>query len=109
MGPAGLAESNEYWKRLSSKVLHGTRLQSVDRLCAVSLVKRFAWPAYFAGPDGGSGSGSRLGCDVQTLRFSDTATIAANLWLASGQPLIPFDMDAKRWAIKEWNGQWLHL
>lgn len=106
MGPAGLAESAEYWKRLCSKGLHGTRLQKVDRLCAVSLVKRFAWPAYFSGPNGGSGS--RLGCDVQTLRFSDTSTIAANLWLAAGKPLVPYDKQLKRWIRDEWNGQWLH-
>lgn len=108
MGPAEFRDSKKYWKELHSpnwKGINGTRLQSSDRFCAISLVKRFAWPAYFAGPE--NGDRGRLGLDVRGLRFSDTATIAAANWLSDGKPLTPYSAKGS-WNIRGWSGQWLH-
>jgi CRISPR-associated protein Cmr2 len=106
MGPAEFHASREFWASLTSRKeqpnwngLRGTRLQKSDRLCAVSLVKRFAWPAYFGGKNG------RLGLELKKLRFSDTATVAARRWLAAVPALDP---DAIREEHDDWSGQWLH-
>jgi CRISPR-associated protein Cmr2 len=99
MGPADFAASRAFWAALAGrglKDLPGTRLQKSDRLCAVSLVKRFAWPAYFA---------ERLGLPLKALRFSDTATVAARRWLRSEPRLDP---EAVRRQHGDWSGQWLH-
>lgn len=95
MGPADLAESRRFWQAACKFSIEGTRLQSVDRLCAISLVKRFAWPVYFA---------PKLNLDPRVLRFSDTATIAARRWLKSAD----IDPNDIRRQHKDWNGQWLH-
>ncbi len=83
---------------------HGTGLQSSDKLCAVALVTRFMWPAYFAEtPD--KRLTNRLGVHVHKLRFTDTATMAARKWLADGESLDPLAV----WEAEEhWSGQWLH-
>jgi CRISPR-associated protein Cmr2 len=103
MGPAELNASGEFWVSLTARKkeprwegLQGVRLQKSDRLCAVSLVKRFAWPAYFAG---------KLGLKLKELRFSDTATVAARRWLADAEELDP---DKVREEKGHWSGQWLH-
>jgi CRISPR-associated protein Cmr2 len=100
MGPAELNASKEFWKQVATnwKGIGGTRLQKSDRLCAIGLVKRFAWPIYFAPPD-------RLDLPVSKLRFSDTATLAARRWLET-QPKI--EPEALRDEEGAWNGQWLH-
>jgi CRISPR-associated protein Cmr2 len=103
MGPAGLAEAGELWRAAQScGGLRGSRVGPRERLCAVSLVKRFAWPAYFARSGGRPG---RLGVPLHELRFSDTATVAAALWLRSGEPLSP---ERVRREHGDWSGQWLH-
>lgn len=115
MGPADVGDSRQFWETLTldwEKGLNGTRLQSVDRLSAISLVKRFAWSAYFAGANGGPDS--RLGLDVRDLPFPDTATIAAQNWLEeweqaskTEQKKIIIDRSSRN-RLCEWNGQWLH-
>ncbi len=98
MGPAEFNASKAFWKKLATPAwrgIQGTRLQKSDRLCAVSLVKRFAWPGYFA---------DRLGLPVEGLRFSDTATLAARHWLN----IAGIDPQELRDQEGAWNGQWLH-
>ena len=99
MGPASFGGSKEFWEKLGGlnwKGFGGSRLRKRDRLCALSLVKRFAWPAYFAG---------RLHQEVEKLRFADTATLAARRWLAEPPAIDPEQLRDDEGA---WNGQWLH-
>ncbi|OWK41127.1 type III-B CRISPR-associated protein Cas10/Cmr2 [Fimbriiglobus ruber] len=122
MGLAELKASNEFWAKLTKLKpdrsnspgwdgLDGTRLQSRDKLCAVSLVKRFAWPAYFAKTPRHTG---RLGVHVHELKFADTATIAAARWLPSPDELPDADDEdvgfgkADWRTLSRWSGQWLH-
>jgi CRISPR-associated protein Cmr2 len=94
MGPAGLKESRDFWQSAQTKSYSGTRLQAADRLCAISLVKRFVWPCSLS---------KTLKIETKALRYSDTATIAAGHWL-------------KKAGIKPdeyfrnggWSGHWLH-
>jgi CRISPR-associated protein Cmr2 len=102
MGPARLEESRAFWQDFSLKVRHrGTHTRANERLCAVSLVKRFAWAAYFA---------DRLGLKPEELRFDDTATEAARCWLRDAQHAEPIHPDTIRQTSKrkDWSGQWLH-
>ncbi len=97
MGPANLKQSREFWESAAkNKGVEGTRLQSVDRLCAVSLVKRFAWPAFLS---------KQTKLPPRTLRYSDTATIAAKQWL---DPLKWWIESEGNGGCESWNGQWLH-
>jgi CRISPR-associated protein Cmr2 len=97
MGPAALAEGNAFWAAAAdSPPPGGTRLNPGERLCAVSLVKRFAWPAFFA---------RHLGLPPQERRFSDTATVASAPWLRGAEGLDP---DATWRREGRWSGQWLH-
>src|SRR5262249_31068957 len=99
MGPAGLAESRPFWQRFADSVSHeGTRVRERERLCAVSLVKRFAWAAYFR---------EELRLRREELRFDDTATEAAREWLADERGGV-IDPDAVRRTHGDWSGQWLH-
>jgi CRISPR-associated protein Cmr2 len=97
MGPARLEHSREFWQDFARHVaLAGTRTRKNERLCAISLIKRFAWPAYLAG---------KLGLPTREGRFADTATVAAALWLAEEPRLDPKQV----WKQEErWSGQWLH-
>ena len=97
MGPSVLADSRAFWQLMSQSCRHGgTRTSSGERFCAVSLVKRYAWPMSLS---------TRLNIQHRTLRrYSDTATIAAKVWLKN----VP-ELDPDR--IREdgyWSGQWLH-
>jgi CRISPR-associated protein Cmr2 len=92
LGPAGREESREFWEAVAERaVVEGARVRPGERLCAVSLVKRHAWAAHLAG---------ELGRNVGELRYPDTATVAARLWL-DGVNIDPKDYD-------NWSGQWLH-
>ncbi len=105
IGPADFNQAKDYWAGLTRKGnsagqswdgLQGTGLQANDKLCEVALVKRFAWPAYLA---------RKIGLDVRTLRFTDTATMAASKWLGEGELLDPLAV----WqSERHWSGQWLH-
>jgi CRISPR-associated protein Cmr2 len=97
MGPPRLEHSREFWEDFARHVAWpGTRTRKNERLCAISLIKRFAWPAYLAG---------KLGLDQGEGRFADTATVAAALWLAEEPPLDPKQV---RKQYGYWSGQWLH-
>jgi CRISPR-associated protein Cmr2 len=101
MGPAELRDSKAFWEKAveaTKKGFDGTRLQSSDKLCAVSLVKRFAWPVYWS---------DKLGLNPQELRFTDTATMAAKKWLAKEEPVSLFPESVRK-KLKKWSGQWLH-
>jgi CRISPR-associated protein Cmr2 len=86
MGPADLAESRRFWQQAATFSKEGVRVREGERLCAISLVKRFA--ALFF-PD-----------SLRADRFGDTATRAARIWLDRAN-INPDE-------FSNWNGQWLH-
>lgn len=94
MGPVSLSESRSFWETAPEKFPNrGARIRKRERFCAISLVKRYAWPAFFK---------EKLGIkNVDDLRYSDLATIAAKKWLNSDEP--KFDLYSNKI-----NGQWLH-
>lgn len=71
-GARQMQASREFWEAVRYTSIRGTRLGARDRLGAVSLVKRFAWPVALA---------PRLGVAPGTLRFPDIRTLAARVWL----------------------------
>jgi CRISPR-associated protein Cmr2 len=96
MGPATLEESRRFWEAAANNPPPGgSRVGRTERLCAVSLVKRFAWPAFFA-PELEKRQGRR---------FADTATVAAACWLQDEPALEPKEVWRRE---KTWSGQWLH-
>jgi CRISPR-associated protein Cmr2 len=93
MGPARLEDSRQFWEQFAKNVrVNGTRTRVRERLCAVALVKRFAWAATLH---------KRLGCNPRMIRFDDTATVAAQAWFRQGEPLRPDEQ-------ADWSGHWLH-
>jgi CRISPR-associated protein Cmr2 len=99
LGPAHEGESRAFWELMSGQDINveGTRVRKNERLCAVSLVKRYAWVAHLAG---------RLRfAKARERYFPDTATVAAANWLAEGEPLDP---KAVYEEYDYWSGQWLH-
>lgn len=93
MGPADGRESQRFWETVSNgSGINGSRLRPNDKICAISLVKRFAWAVYWS---------DKLGLAPAELRYSDTPTMAAKKWLADGNALDPRE-------YRSWNGQWLH-
>lgn len=60
MGPARLADSAGFWQALEEKGVQ-------DRLCAISLIKRLAYRAFYK---------RERGLDWEDLRFDDTETFA---------------------------------
>lgn len=97
LGPAELGEAAEFWQELAENIsLEGTKVRSGERLCAVSLVKRFAWPAYFS---------KELQLDTRKMYLPDTPTVAAAEWLKT-DPIL--DPETVRKTKEVWSGQWLH-
>ena len=102
LGPGNRQEANKFWEKAAENdenggwAARGSRVSDGERLCAISVVKRFAWAHYFS---------HLFGHNPQELRFDDTATVAAAKWLRTGEPLVPL---AVRKAQKDWNGTWLH-
>jgi CRISPR-associated protein Cmr2 len=95
MGPGGSAQAQRaFWEYTVQHPVDGTHVRRNERLCAIALVKRFCWVAYFAG---------HFGRDPGALRFSDTATIAAHDWLQSAE----IDPLVIRRTYNEWYGQWV--
>ena len=93
MGPARLSDSSDFFEKFATCCDHlGTRTEEKERLCAVSLVKRYAWPFCLA---------IDLKLNVREGRVRDTATVAAARWLES-----PPALDPER--AERWSGQWLH-
>jgi CRISPR-associated protein Cmr2 len=72
MGPAELEESAKFWDQATTFNRSGVRLRDGERFSAVALVKRFCGPCYFR---------NALKLDSDDLRYDDTATVAAALWL----------------------------
>ena len=96
MGPADFDQSGRFWQEVAGKLsLDGVRLRSNERFCAVALAKRFSGPAVLA---------DELGLDRRSLRFPDTATIAAAEWLNEAG----IDPDEIRRRYGDWSGRWLH-
>lgn len=70
LGPAVLSESRKFWAAVAacwSEFKADVNGPAKDRLCAVSLVKRRAFPAYFK---------RRLGLTWEDFRFPDTQELA---------------------------------
>lgn len=94
MGPTSLSESRKFWENAPAIFPNrGARIRKRERFCAISLVKRYAWPAFFKEKLEIKG--------FNDLRYSDLATIAAKKWLASDDP--KFNLYSSKI-----NGQWLH-
>ncbi|CAK0779657.1 CRISPR-associated protein Cmr2 [Azospirillaceae bacterium] len=93
MGPVDFEGSREFWRQVAEKQvsIDGVRIRKGERLCAISLTKRFAAPVCLS---------AALGVDRATARFPDTATIAAKEWLEKAK-IDPGD-------YPNWNGRWLH-
>lgn len=119
MGPANLDASRAFWRdaannanpppepyrdgkpRRPGVTVSGGRITAGERLCAVSLVKRFAWVHFFVHQLRGDEKADEF---VHRVKPADTATSAAREWLALGDGL-PWET----WLRKsEWSGQWLH-
>lgn len=99
LGPAKLTDSKDFWKAARQRTkTSGAAVRPRERLCAVSLVKRYAWPVYLCGKL--KPQDRRFDEYLDELKFSDTATTAARNWLSSGAPL---DRSGG-----PWSGQWLH-
>lgn len=88
-----MQRSREFWDAVAGTSIKGTHLNSRDRLSAVSLGKRFAWPVALA---------PRLGADPRALRFADVHTLAACKWLREAG----IDWQALQRQGK-WSGYWL--
>jgi len=80
----------------ASAVIDEIRLGRRDRFCAISLVKRFAWGAYFA---------PEFCLRADELQFPDADTICAGKWLVDA------GIDTTRTRAddgsKHWSGHWL--
>jgi CRISPR-associated protein Cmr2 len=68
------ADDRRDWSRSAANVvvIEGSRLGKRDRFCAVSLIKRFAWGAYFK---------HKFRNCVPRFEFPDVDTICASQWL----------------------------
>lgn len=98
MGPTtGWNGLKTWWGEVSKKSIEGTRVKDTEKLCAPSLVKRFAWACHWY---------KKLELSPDALRFDDTATIAAAQWLTDQE--INIDPDTERKKASGWSGQWLH-
>jgi CRISPR-associated protein Cmr2 len=96
MGPNNLAECRQFWEEAAAArfCVEPVRIRSRERFSAVTLTKRFAGPTFFA---------EQAGFPKDTLRFEDTAGVAAAAWIEKA------GLDIRRIRRREhrWNGQWL--
>lgn len=110
MGPAQLEESRKFWELFADRIrIYGSRTRPNERLCAISLVKRFAWPCFLA--EKTCPSDVKVDRWVQELAYSDTATLAASCWMPEQSEIDhqDFGNDAFDWKkLRRWSGQWLH-
>jgi CRISPR-associated protein Cmr2 len=99
LGPGKLGEVGDFWATAAvGWHSHGSKVTRNERLCAVSLVKRFAWAHHFATKE-------MFKRDVRDLKFQDSATVAAAKWLRTGEELSPNRVARDH---DDWSGQWLH-
>jgi len=100
LGPAHLERAAEFWDVFSRAIsINGTRVRPGERLCAISLVKRFAWAVYLA---------ECLGIDPRKQRFEDTPSVAGADWLAN---VVVKGEVLSDWARKQfdtWSGHWMY-
>lgn len=90
LGPKKLDENARFWHEVSGSFsLQGIRVRDGERLSAPALVKRFA-PAQLV---------EAWGLQRKALRYPDTATVAAALWLERAG-IAPEEHEG-------WNGRWL--
>ncbi len=94
--------SREFWDDVRTLVTtEGARLQKKDRLCAVALVKRFAWACYF-----------KPRFNHIDFDFPDVDTICAAQWLHVSK-IDTFEQHEERSekddssGKKNWSGHWL--
>jgi CRISPR-associated protein Cmr2 len=103
MGPADLGQSAEFWREFATEIhWGGTHTRKQERLCAVSLVKRFAWPVKLA---------DEVQARPRAMRFEDTATVAATQWLEAQPDRDAPELDpalVRNHNRSPWSGQWLH-
>jgi len=98
VGPGNREESRAFWKDTATEWLaHGSKVTAAERLCAVSLVKRFAWAHHFAKVFGYE--------DRRVRKYDDTATVAAAKWLADERAPDPRKLVQRH---ELWSGQWLY-
>lgn len=128
IGPAELRVAAKFWDALSQNLhLGAVRIRKQERFCAISLIKRFAWPAYFV-PLLSREYGQTFGDYFSPpKRVPDTATVAASLWLNAPQAVFdPSNQDMQKDQalrispdeemqkrrdgddVARWSGQWLH-
>lgn len=103
MGPGGANNvQRQFWDALSKESAGlGARVRSNERLSAIGLIKRFFWHAHIR---------KKLELQPNDLRFDDTATTAAALWLEKGHKALgaeAIDVETMR-RNAGWSGQWLH-
>ena len=92
MGPADFQRAVDFWNDAREHWTQaGARLRKNERLCAVSLVKRFAIATKFK---------DQVGLHRTDPNRGDTATIAAARWLEDAH-ITPSH-------YRDWSGQWLH-
>ena len=89
-----------FWDEAAKQTnLHGTRIGNRDRMCAIALVKRFAWAAYFR--DRAVATTDRDADFEIGRRYPDIDTICAAEWVnraeldratthAEGEPYRPY-------------------
>jgi CRISPR-associated protein Cmr2 len=98
MGPGVFSAADTFWKGASENSVNGVRLRASERFGAVALTKRFAGMTNLAESLGFKREEGR-----DQLRFPDTSTVAARLWLAK----VGLDPDELRQEHGTWSGQWL--
>lgn len=110
MGPADTDASRVFWEWIAGDSIHEgvqvkvARVRKRERLCALGLVKRFAWPVVL-----------RRELQSERIEFADTATIAAGEWLElaghAGCDVLTRASELRGEKGNEkliWSGQWLH-
>jgi CRISPR-associated protein Cmr2 len=96
LGPADPGQSRAFWQNFAREShRRGSKTSPRERLCALSLIKRFAWARYFS-------TAALFNCPTRKLRYADTATAAAARWLAD------VEFDPELIGGPDWSGQWLH-
>ena len=101
-GESQMLLNRQFWDDARTEVtIEGARLQKKDRLCAVALVKRFAWGCYFKPRFKKS---VNVGA-MESFDFPDIDTICAAQWLAnSGIDTTESRDDQNQ---QYWSGHWL--
>jgi CRISPR-associated protein Cmr2 len=101
-GESQMSLSRQFWEvAVTETKADEARLQRKDRLCAVSLVKRFAWACFF-----------KHKFKYHHLPFPDIDTICAAEWLKRGEIIVDNQHEERSKTDsndgrKYWSGHWL--